>query len=312
MLEVDAAGDAGRVSRYLCCLRSLYCRCYKRRLRLRGVASCIVYTVGIVRIRSCGICVCADSRLFRDMRLRGEQFADFDAGCVETLPVVDQPSGLAHRSVDHPQVGVERHEIAERHVTGDHQESAEAERDQLQREAEAVKPRHVFAAVVGLSHVALHVVVVAFIEFFGFIRFAYERFDHTVAFDIFFNHRIHFGERIADGEEQRPRVRRKSACKNENERRNARERERETPVDGEHHGESADEHDHTVERLVAHPAQRVADGVGVGGHAAHNVAGACVVEIREVKFVQFLVFVADETKYGVLPETFHPHLVAVA
>ena len=55
--------------------------------------------------------------------------------------------------------------------------------------------------------------------------------------------------------------------------------------------------------LVAHPAQHVADGVGVGGHAAHDVAGARVVEIREVKFVQFLVFVADETKYGVLSET---------
>ena len=123
MSEVDASDDAGRVSRYLCCLcclRRLCCRCCKRCLRLRGVASCIVYTVGIVRIRSCGICVCADSRLFRDVRLRGEQFADFDAGCVETLPVVDQPSGLAHRPVDHPQVGVERHEIAERHAPGDH------------------------------------------------------------------------------------------------------------------------------------------------------------------------------------------------
>ena len=315
MLEVDAAGDAGRISRYLYCLRRLCRRRCKRRLRLRDVASCIVCTVGIVgvvRIRSRGIRFCADSRLFRDVRLRGEQFADFDAGCVETLPVVDQPSGLAHRPVDHPQVGIERHEIAKRHAPGDYQESAEAERDQLQRESQSVKPRHVFAAVVGLSHVALHVIVVAFVEFFGFVRFAYERFDHAVAFDVFFDHRIHFGERVADGEEQWSCVRGESARKDENERRDACERERETPVDGEHHGERADEHDHAVEHLVAHPAQRVADGVGVGGHAAHDVAGARVVEIREVKFVQFLVFVADETKYGVLSETFHPHLVAVA
>lgn len=158
----------------------------------------------------------------------------------------------------------------------------------------------------------MHVIIVAFVEFFGFVRFAYERFDHAVAFDVFFDHRVHFGERIADVEEQWPCVRGESVRKNENERRDACERECETPVDGEHHGERADEHDHAVKHLVAHPAQRVTDGVGVGGHAAHNVAGACVVEICEVKFVQFLVFVADETKYGVLPETFHPHLVAVA
>ena len=40
MLEVDAAGDEGRrISRCLCCLRRLCCRCCKRCLRLRGVAS---------------------------------------------------------------------------------------------------------------------------------------------------------------------------------------------------------------------------------------------------------------------------------
>ena len=43
-----------------------------------------------------------------------------------------QPSGLAYRPVDHPQVGVERHEIAEGHAPGDDQESAESKRDQLQ------------------------------------------------------------------------------------------------------------------------------------------------------------------------------------
>ena len=107
-------------------------------------------------------------------------------------------------------------------------------------------------------------------------------------------------------------MRGESARKDENERRDACEREREPPVDGEHHGERANEHDHAVKHLVAHPAQRVAYGIGVGGHAAHDVAGTRVVEIGEVEFVQFLVFVADETEYGVLPEAFHPHLVAVA
>ena len=36
--------------------------------------------------------------------LFGEQLADFDAAGVESLPVVDQPAGLAHRAVDH-QIG---------------------------------------------------------------------------------------------------------------------------------------------------------------------------------------------------------------
>ena len=109
MLEVDAACDAGCVG---CC---------------SGCSRC----AGVIRVGAVSRFF-RIFRLFRDVRLRGEQFADFDAGCVETLPVVDQPSGLAYRPVDHPQVGVERHKIAERHAPGDHQESAEAERDQLQ------------------------------------------------------------------------------------------------------------------------------------------------------------------------------------
>ena len=44
--------------------------------------------------------------LLHDARLFGEQLADFDAAGVESLPVVDQPAGLAHRAVDHPQEGV--------------------------------------------------------------------------------------------------------------------------------------------------------------------------------------------------------------
>lgn len=63
-----------------------------------------------------------------------------------------------------------------------------------------------------------------------------------------------------------------------------------------------DEHDHAVKRLQAHPAQCVADGVGVGRHAAHDVASASVVEVGEVKFVEFFEFVADETIDGVLSE----------
>ena len=89
--------------------------------------------------------------------------------------------------------------------------------------------------------------------------------------------------------------------------------ERESPIDGEHHAQGAHaQHDHAVGNLIAHPTQAVADCVGVGGQAAHDVAGACVVEIREVELVQLLVFVGDEAVDRVLAETLHPHLVAVS
>lgn len=104
----------------------------------------------------------------------------------------------------------------------------------------------------------------------------------------------------------RPRVSTK------NERRDAGQDERESPIDGEHHAQGAHEHDHAVGNLIAHPTQAVADRVGVGGQAAHDVAGACVVEIREVELVQLLVFVGDEAVDRVLAETLHPHLVAVS
>ena len=65
--------------------------------------------------------------LLHDARLFSEQLADFDAAGVESLPVVDQPAGLAHRAVDHPQEGVETHQIAEGHVALDDQKAAEAE-----------------------------------------------------------------------------------------------------------------------------------------------------------------------------------------
>ena len=74
----------------------------------------------------------------------------------------------------------------------DDQESAEAKCDELQGEAETVEPGHVSAAVVGLVHIALHVVVVALVEFLGLVRLADERFDHAVAFDVLLDHRVHF------------------------------------------------------------------------------------------------------------------------
>ena len=104
---------------------------------------------------------------------------------------------------------------------------------------------------------------------------------------------------------------RQTACQNEQWWRDASERKSKSPINRKHHGERADEHDHAVKRLQAHPAQCVADGVGVGRHAAHDVASASVVEVGEVKFVEFFEFVADETIDGVLSEAFHPHLAAV-
>ena len=181
----------------------------------------------------------------------------------------------------------------------------------MQRKAETVKPGHVFAAVVCLGHVALHIVVVASVKFFGFVRFAHKRFDDAVAFDVFLDHRIHFGERVSDIEEQGSCMLRQTACQNEQWWRDASERKSKSPINRKHHGERADEHDHAVKRLQAHPAQCVADGVGVGRHAAHDVASASVVEVGEVKFVEFFEFVADETIDGVLSEAFHPHLAAV-
>ena len=74
----------------------------------------------------------------------------------------------------------------------DDQEATESQGDELQGEAEAVEPWHVFAAVVGLVHIALHVVVVALVEFLGLVRLADERFDHAVAFDVLLDHRVHF------------------------------------------------------------------------------------------------------------------------
>lgn len=58
-------------------------------------------------------------------RLRGKQFAYLDAGCVETLPVIGQPAGLAHRTVDHPQIRVERDQIAKGHMAIDDKEAAQ-------------------------------------------------------------------------------------------------------------------------------------------------------------------------------------------
>ena len=132
--------------------------------------------------------------LLHDARLFSEQLADFDAAGVESLPVVDQPAGLAHRAVDHPQEGVETHQIAEGHVALDDQKAAEAEGDELQREAEAVQPRHVLARVVGQGHVALHVIVVVLVELFGLVRFAHECLDHTVALDVLFDHGVEGGQ----------------------------------------------------------------------------------------------------------------------
>ena len=250
--------------------------------------------------------------LLHDARLFGEQLTNLDAAGVESLPVVDEPAGLAHRAVDHPQEGVETHQIAEGHVALDDKKAAEAERDELQREAEAVQPRHVLARVVGQGHVALHVIVVVLVELFGLVRFAHECLDHTVALDVLFDHGVEGGQRVADGEEQRVSVRGQAAREHKNERRDAGQDERESPIDGEHHAQGAHEHDHAVGDLIAHPTQAVADRVGVGGQAAHDVAGACVVEVREVELVQLLVFVGDEAVDRVLAETLHPHLVAVS
>ena len=246
-----------------------------------------------------------------DARRRREQTADLDAGGVEALPVVDEPAGLADRGVDHPQIRVEGDEAAERHVALEHEEAAERDRDQLQREAEAVEPRHIAARVARHVHVALHVVVVAFVELLRLVVLADEGLDDAVAFDVLLDHRIHRCERIADREEQRLRMLRQLAREHEQERRDAGERQREPPVDRRHHDERTDEHDDAVDRLIAHPAEQMADRVGVRRHAAHDVAGARVVEVVEVERVQLLVFVADETEDGVLPEALHPHRVAV-
>ena len=151
-----------------------------------------------------------------------------------------------------------------------------------------------------------------FVELFGFVRFAHECLDHTVALDVLLDHGVEGGQRVADGEEQRVGVRGQAAREHKDERRDAGQGERKSPVDGKHHTQGTDEHDHAVGDLVAHPTQAVADRVGVGGQAAHDVAGACVVEVREVELVQLLVFVGDEAVDRVLAETLHPHLVAVS
>ena len=52
--------------------------------------------------------------------------------------LISQP-GLAHRTVDHPQIRIECDEVAEGHVTLDDQEAAKAERDELQRESQAIE-----------------------------------------------------------------------------------------------------------------------------------------------------------------------------
>lgn len=132
------------------------------------------------------------------------------------------------------------------------------------------KPRpsshgHVLARVVGQGHVALHVIVVVLVELFGLVRFAHECLDHTVALDVLFNHGVEGGQRVADGEEQRVGVRGQAAREHKNERRDAGQDERESPIDGEHHAQGAHEHDHAVGNLIAHPTQAVADRVGVGG-----------------------------------------------
>ena len=241
VLEVDVAGDACGAGR-----------------GHRGGAVCFMAAVGpavdLADDSDCLLDAFLSARLLLDTRLRGQQFANLDAGRVEALPIVDQPAGLAHGTINHPQVGVERHQVAEGHMACDDQESAESQGDELQGEAEAVEPWHVSAAVVGLVHIALHVVVVALVEFLGLVRLADERFDHAVAFDVLLDHRVHFRQGIADGKEQRPRMRGQSARQDEEEWRDAGERQGETPVDGEHHGERADEHDHAVERLIADPA----------------------------------------------------------
>ena len=244
-------------------------------------------------------------------RRGGEESANVHTARVEALPVVDEPAELAHRAVDHPQIRRERDESAQAHRTARHKESTEAERDELERETEPVKAGQILARVHRHGHVAIHIVVVVLVELPGLVVLAHERLDHAVAFDVLLHHRVHRGERIADRKEQRLGLRGELVGENEQERRHAGERERETPVDRRHERERAHEHDDAVEHLVAHPAEQMADRIGVGGHAAHDVAGARVIEIIEVERVQLLVFVAHQPVHGVLPGAFHPHLVAV-
>ena len=141
---------------------------------------------------------------------------------------------------------------------------------------------------------------------------AHEGLDHAVAFDVLLHHGVERGQGVADVEEQRPRMAGQLAGEDPDERRHAGQREGEPPVDGEHHADRADEHHHAVEDVVGGPGQEVAHRVRVGGHAAHDVADAGVVEVGEVELVQLLVLVGDQTEDGVLPETLHEHLVAVA